>query len=117
MKWYVAKIIYRIICGEGNHMAQFDEQLRLFEAPDMAEALYKARTAGEAEAVVFYNQREQLVRWQFIDVSELYPLPEVVDGTELYSRIEERENGADYEAFVRSKGQHLVFQTASLQLT
>lgn len=117
MKWYVAKIIYRIICGDGAHVAQFDEQLRLFEAYDTAGALYKARAAGEAEAVVFYNQQQQLVRWQFIDVSDIYPLHEVVDGTELYSRIEERDNGADYEAFIRSKAERIALQTASLQLT
>ena len=34
MKWYLAKIIYRIICGEGIHTPQFDEQLRLIHAED-----------------------------------------------------------------------------------
>jgi len=29
MNWYLAKMVFRIICGEGNHTAQFDEQLRL----------------------------------------------------------------------------------------
>jgi hypothetical protein len=28
MRWFVAKIVYQIICGNGNHMPQFDEQLR-----------------------------------------------------------------------------------------
>ena len=32
MNWYLAKIVYRIICGQGNHTAQFDEQLRLIQA-------------------------------------------------------------------------------------
>ena len=31
MNWYLAKIVYRIICGDGNHTAQFDEQLRLVQ--------------------------------------------------------------------------------------
>ena len=34
MKWYLAKLVYRIICGEGNHKPQFDEQLRLIYAED-----------------------------------------------------------------------------------
>ncbi len=30
MKWYLAKLVFRIICGEGNHTPQFDEQFVLF---------------------------------------------------------------------------------------
>ena len=26
MHWFLAKIVYRIICGSGEHTAQFDEQ-------------------------------------------------------------------------------------------
>ncbi|MEP7129294.1 MAG: DUF4288 domain-containing protein, partial [Chitinophagales bacterium] len=29
MNWYLAKIVFRIICGDGLHQPQFDEQLRL----------------------------------------------------------------------------------------
>ena len=29
MNWYLSKIIFRIICGEGRHTPQFDEHLRL----------------------------------------------------------------------------------------
>ena len=41
MKWYLAKLIYRIICGDGTHTPQFDEQLRLIHAED---DLYALRT-------------------------------------------------------------------------
>ncbi|RYY10197.1 MAG: DUF4288 domain-containing protein, partial [Chitinophagaceae bacterium] len=27
MNWYLAKLIFRIVCGQGNHTPQFDEQL------------------------------------------------------------------------------------------
>ncbi|MFA6946933.1 MAG: DUF4288 domain-containing protein, partial [Pedobacter sp.] len=32
MNWYVAKLIFRITCRNGNHQPQFDEQLRLISA-------------------------------------------------------------------------------------
>ena len=51
MKWYLAKIVYRIICGDGNHTAQFDEQLRLIEAEDDMHAFQKARITGDQEEV------------------------------------------------------------------
>jgi len=27
MNWYLAKLVFRIICGDGDHTPQFDEQL------------------------------------------------------------------------------------------
>src|SRR3954468_24588087 len=87
MKWYLAKIVYQIICGDGNHTAQFDEQLRLISAPDKQEALTRARELGSREEETLVNSRHQLVKWKFINVSELYRLNEWVHGAELYSRI------------------------------
>ena len=46
MNWYVAKIVFRIISGEGNHNAQFDEQLRLISAEDERQAFEKATVLG-----------------------------------------------------------------------
>jgi hypothetical protein len=49
MKWYLAKLVYRIICGEGAHTPQFDEQLRLVCAEDDLHAFQKARATGHLE--------------------------------------------------------------------
>jgi hypothetical protein len=47
MNWYLAKIVYRIICGDGDHTAQFDEQLRLIYAANKEDAFYKAQHIGK----------------------------------------------------------------------
>ena len=47
MKWYLAKIVFQIICGEGMHTPQFDEQLRLIEAANEDLAFEKASTLGQ----------------------------------------------------------------------
>ncbi len=60
MYWYVAKIVYQIICGTGEHLPQFDEQLRLISATSKAEAWKKAVQIGEQEQYAFRNQREEL---------------------------------------------------------
>jgi len=70
MNWYLAKIAFQIICGEGNHQPQFDEQLRLIAAEEEEEALLKARNIGINEQESFLNQHQKLVQWKFIDVSE-----------------------------------------------
>ena len=103
MNWYLGKLVFRIICGEGDHTPQFDEQLRLIAAGDRQEAFLKAREIGEASEEVLLNIKQQLVQWKFINVSELYKLNGWIDGAELYSRINETEDAENYIAFTNRK--------------
>lgn len=112
MNWFLAKIVYRIICGEGNHTPQFDEQLRLIAAPGDAEAFEKASAIGKQEEDSFYNNSQKLVQWQFVNVSELYRIAELIDGAELYSRIEEKENGELYTELVHKRAANLQLNSA-----
>ena len=115
MNWYLAKLVFRIVCGDGAHAAQFDEQLRLISAPDKEAAFHKALLMGSREQESFYNQRDQMVHWQFVNISELYLLNDLIDGAELYSRIEEHENADAYVYTVNQKAGKL-FLNPSLQL-
>jgi Domain of unknown function (DUF4288) len=99
MKWYLAKLVYRIICGDGNHTSQFDEQLRLIYAEDDFHAFTKARLIGEKEEDHFQSFYKKPVKWKFIDVSEMHLLDNLIDGAELYSRINEQD---DAETYIRS---------------
>jgi hypothetical protein len=109
MNWYLAKMVFRIICGDGNHTAQFDEQLRLVSAGSKEEAFHKAQARGMREEEMFFNHNQQLVKWQFISVSELYLLHELIDGAELYSRIEEQENADSYLHIIQKKAEQIRF--------
>ena len=109
MNWYLAKIVFRISCGDGKHAAQFDEQLRLIRGNDKEEAFLKAQEMGSREEDAFVNKNEQLVRWQFINVSELYRLSDLIDGAELYSRIEEKEHADAYIQVVHQKAESIFF--------
>lgn len=109
MNWYLAKMVFRIVCGDGIHTAQFDEQLRLISAGSKEEAFDKAQLLGAKEEEVFFNNSQQLVHWQFINVSELYQLHELIDGAEMYSRIEERENAESYIHILRKKAEQIRF--------
>ena len=109
MNWYLAKLVFRIICGDGDHTPQFDEQLRLISASTKEDAFKKAQQTGEKEEETFYNRKQQLVQWQFINVSEIYKLSELIDGAELYSRIEERDNAEAYIHVVNQKAENILF--------
>jgi uncharacterized protein DUF4288 len=108
MNWYLAKIVFRIICGDGEHTPQFDEQLRLVSADNKERAFYKAGDIGRQEEETFFNNKQQLVRWQFINVSEVYRLSELIDGAEMYSRIEERDDAEAYIHVVNRKSANIV---------
>jgi hypothetical protein len=109
MNWYLAKIVFRIVCGDGNHTPQYDEQLRLIGAGDKEEAFYKAQALGKSGEDKFYNHREQLVHWKFINVCELYHLKEMIHGAEMYSRISENEDGEHFEYVVNKKAENILF--------
>jgi hypothetical protein len=119
MNWYLAKMVFRIICGEGDHTPQFDEQLRLVSGSSKEEAFYKAKEMGQQEEESFFNRKEQLVQWRFINISELYRLSELIDGAELYSRIEEKDNAEAYIYTINQKAENIVCSETNqlLQLT
>src|SRR5215470_2595520 len=107
MSWYLTKIVYRIICGQGNHTAQFDEQLRLIQAESAQEAFEKSTLLGQREEDKFFNEEQKLVQWKFINVSELYKLSGLLDGAELYSRIQETDNADLYIELTNKKAAHI----------
>jgi len=103
MNWYIAKVVFRIISGDGNHHAQFDEQLRLISAENECEAFEKAYGLGRISEDSFKNNRSETVRWQFIDVAELNLISELTDGAELYYQIHEAPDAELYEAWAHHK--------------
>jgi hypothetical protein len=95
MNWYVAKIIFRI-CNEGSQKLQFDEHIRLIKADNFDEAFLKARILGISEEDAFMNTKNKQVKWEFINVAELYSISELKDGSEIYSMITEKEEASNY---------------------
>lgn len=107
MNWYLAKIVFRIICGEGDHTPQFDEQLRLIKAPDEKEAFDKGQEIGIMEEDCFENVKQQVVQWKFINIAELYKINDLIDGAELYSRIHETDNADQYIKLTNKKAANI----------
>lgn len=108
MNWYVAKIVFRIVSGDGKHHAQFDEQLRLISADDECEAFEKAYSIGSKNQDSFTNNRNEPVKWEFIDVAELNALNDLADGTELYYQIHEAPDADLYVAWAHHKSSLLA---------
>lgn len=107
MKWYLARIVYQINCCGNNGLSQFEDQLRLIASDTESEALHKAKVIGTNEQVSLVNNQNQLVQWNFINVSELYCISEFLDGAELYSAITEVSNAKGYINLVNDKAARL----------
>ena len=107
MQWYLAKIVFRIISGDGNHTPQFDEQLRLIKACNDLDAFEQARALGLQEQDLFENDNQLKVEWRFIDIAELRPFPELEHGAEIYSGIKEEEDAGRYSEVIRKKAEYI----------
>src|SRR5262245_20160553 len=113
MKWFVAKIIFRI-SSEGSRLSQFDEHLRLIAASTFDEAFLKARMLGISEEETFRTDRDTTVKWEFINVAELIAIQDLKDGSEIYSSIHETDEGGSYINHVH---QRAVFMQTMARLS
>lgn len=96
MNWYTAQLRYQIITGSGKHIPQFEVQLRLIQAEDEQVACEKAKALGRQEESSSINDSGKLVSWQFIGLTDLELLENLVDGQVLQSRLEENEQADVY---------------------
>ncbi|WP_316829806.1 DUF4288 domain-containing protein [Pedobacter aquatilis] len=87
MKWFAVNCIYQVICGEGKHSPQFNEQVRLVTAETSFEAIQKAKLLAFGYNASFENCVGEMVRWEFIAVGGITAVDEPTDGIEVSSKI------------------------------
>ena len=80
---------------------------KLIAAKDEDEAFQKALAIGQREQDGFYNHEQQLVQWKFINVAELYRLSGLLDGAEMYSRIQETDDAEAYIDLTNRRADHI----------
>lgn len=96
MKWYLVKLVFQVLSGEGAHTPQFDEQVRLITADEINWAYEKAAVIGWLEQKSFLNQRNENVSWKFIQVAEIQQIPNPEDGVLLCTHTEEPSNAKEF---------------------
>jgi hypothetical protein len=100
--WYTIKLVFRIDINE-KKASQFDEQLRLIEACNDAEAFEKAQEIGRAQQVSFTGSNNQLRKWTFLGASAIVPLKELQSGVQCFSLTNEVEEPETYTTFVMER--------------
>src|ERR1044072_561877 len=107
MQQYLAKLMFNINIDKGKNVSQFDEQIRLIEANSLESAFLKAKSIGRHEETVFLNQNNKTITWEFIDVTELYPLNEFKDGEQLFSVTHDEKDAASFLNYIREKSMEI----------
>lgn len=108
MNWYVAKIIYQVISGNGMHTPQFDEQYRLIRADELSWAWEKAQVLGRLGQLSFENNTHETVQWKFINVADVCEISELEDGAQLYSHTEEPGDVEEYISMTHARAQRFM---------
>jgi hypothetical protein len=106
MNWYLVKMVFQIICGNGNHKPQFDEQLRLIAAVSKNEAIEKANCFSKLEQ----QPVSELVQWKLIAITDVYPFTNLIDGAELFSTITETDHATLYIHTAQLKEKNCIAQ-------
>lgn len=107
MNWYIAKLVFKIICNEGKHTPQFDQQLRLIKANTRSSAFEKAMEIGYKDEFSLPANNTNSVSSEFLGVVELELLEMISDGMTLYTSTRELNNADPYIDFVKAKSRYL----------
>ncbi|MGM9479252.1 DUF4288 domain-containing protein [Pedobacter sp. GSP4] len=110
MKWFAVNCIYQVICGEGKHTPQFNEQTRLIQATGRAAALEKVRLNAANFNPPFNNCKGEKVVWKFIGVGGISEMEEPADGVEVSSKIIEPESVSQYLEKLEHRNKSLTNQ-------
>jgi hypothetical protein len=107
MKYYIAKMVFKIQCGNGNYIPQCAEPIRLFYPNSANIALNKEVNTGNEEAQTFINNNHHLVQWIFLGFTDLLEIEKLTDGIELSSCIKEIDEAENYQYFTQKKAAQL----------
>jgi Domain of unknown function (DUF4288) len=107
MKQYLTKLMFNIHIDDGNDASQFDEQIRIVQSESLEDAFHKARRIGKTEEETFMNSHNRPVRWQFIDVSDVYSLEELKDGEQLYSNTHKIKDTSSFIRYIRQRSMEI----------
>lgn len=108
MNWYLIKMVYQIVTGDGQHTPQVDVQFRLITADDPDWALEKAQIIGRIGESSYVNENSEPVRWKFVAVEDVRRILRIDDGEEIYGEIIEPGDLREYVSMVNARANRLT---------
>ncbi|MEH3114146.1 DUF4288 domain-containing protein [Pedobacter terrae] len=111
MKWFAVNCIYQVICGDGKHSPQFNEQIRLIQAECIGKVLSKANLNAVHFNPSLNDCRGDKIVWKFLGVGGIAEVAELKDGVEVSSRIVEPRSVKLYLEKLAHRNKSLTNQT------
>jgi hypothetical protein len=112
MRKYLAKLIFNVSINHGADDSEFDNQMRIIQAFNAEDAFLKAREKGRNEEGTVSSSCGT-IKWKFIDVSELYDLEELGDGSQLFSDTHKAADSRSYISYIRQRSMELQVKNCS----
>ena len=113
MNWYVARIVFKIGTSKTAELEQYDETLRIIMASSLEEAILKARTIGIQEEDQHEVKNNKKVKWEFVNIADIYCIQSLQDGVEIYSSVSEHKQDEHYESIIHAKAESLHYLAAA----
>jgi hypothetical protein len=96
MNIYLASLFFEIETEGHTGKAQFDEQWRLVQAVDEAEAWQMAENLGLQLGFSFLNAKNQKVKWHFLAVADLHLIQDLAHGDQVLAFTHEASDKSEF---------------------
>jgi len=102
---YFVKLLFNITVGDGNHEAQFEEQIRFLMSDNDEDAFDEALVLGNS-----LSHHNNEVDFQFVAITMLNKIENLQSGFLVCNRIFEKEHKERYIQFAKSIQEDIAIQ-------
>src|SRR5688572_13518311 len=111
MNRFLIKMNFQIRIAEEN--SRFDEQLRVMDALNEEEALFKGIALGKGEETLYLNSEAEEVSWKFLGISDVINLTAMKPGDLVTERLCRKTDHESYKAYLKKKSLEIQVKNIS----
>src|SRR5688500_5085663 len=111
MNRFLIKLNFQIRIADDK--TRFDEQLRVIDALNEEEALFKGVALGRGEETLYLNNEAEEVSWKFLGVTDVIGLTSLKSGELVTERLIRKTDHASYTSFLKKKSIEIQVKSVS----
>ncbi len=111
MNRFLIKLNFQIRIADDS--TRFDEQLRVTDALNEEEAIFKGLALGRREETLYLNSEAEEVSWKFLGVTDVINLTTMKTGDLVTERLTRKTDHASYTAFLKKKSLEIQVKSVS----
>ena len=115
MKKFLIRLVFEVRVDERHD--HFDEQWRLTEGCNMAQALEAAMEMGKAGTSTFASADGSMVEWMFVHLADCIDLSDHPSGALLLSLSTYQDDVSSYRAFVWTRADKILSKKPTFAAT